>query len=69
MSTNKREAMKHHILIFAVALLLCLVVLYEVRDAADCSYTRRGIDVTYPRLAVEDMGAVQLYLYDLPGTG
>jgi len=23
---------------------------------------------TYPRLAMEDMGAVQLYLYDLPGT-
>jgi len=24
--------------------------------------------VTYPRLAMEDWGAVQLYLYDLQGT-
>jgi hypothetical protein len=38
------------------------------RDAADCSYNRRSIDVTYPRLAMEDWGAVQLYLYDLQGT-
>jgi mannosyltransferase len=29
---------------------------------------RRTIDATYPRLAMEDWGAVQLYLYDLQGT-